>query len=52
MGIKLNEGKQSRLDMTQSLTNLSNMAQKLGLELPNLEKAIEALNSSNIDQRS
>ena len=47
---KLNEGKQSRLDMTQSLTNLSNMAQKLGLELPNLEKAIEALNSSNIDQ--
>ena len=47
---KLNEGKQSRLDMAQSLTNLSTMAQKLGLELPNLEKAIEALNSSNIDQ--
>ena len=45
-----NEGKPSRLNMAQSLSNLSRMAQNLGMELPSLEKALEALNSSDIDQ--
>ena len=44
------EGEQTRLDMARSLSNLSQMAQNLGLELPELAKALEDLNSSDIEQ--
>ena len=44
------EGEQTRLDMARSLSNLYQMAKNLGLELPELAKALEDLNSSDIEQ--
>ena len=44
------KGNQSRLDIAESLSKLSSTTKKLGLDIPNIEKALDALNSSNIDQ--
>ena len=44
------EGKQAQQELAQSLADLSNMAQKMGLEMPDLDQAIESLQSSDIDQ--
>ena len=44
------EGKQAQQELAQSLADLANMAQQMGLEMPDLDKAIEALKGSDIDQ--
>ena len=44
------EGKQARQELAQSLADLANMAQKMGLEMPDLENAMLALKDSDIDQ--
>ena len=44
------EGQQARLELEQSLADLARMAEKLGLEMPNIDEALNALESSDIDQ--
>ena len=44
------EGKQAQQKLAQSLADLANMAQQMGLEMPDLDKAIDALKGSDIDQ--
>lgn len=44
------KGEQAQQELAQSLADLANTAQKMGLEMPDLDKAIESLKSSDIDQ--
>ena len=44
------EGQQARLEFAQSMADLARMAEKIGLEMPNIDEALQALESSDIDQ--
>ena len=44
------EGQQARLELAQSMADLARMAEKIGLEMPNIDEALQALESSDIDQ--
>ena len=44
------EGQQARLELAQSMADLARMAEQMGLEMPNIEEALQALESSDIDQ--
>jgi hypothetical protein len=44
------EGQQARQQLAQSLADLAKMAEKIGLEMPNIDEALKALESSDIDQ--
>ena len=44
------EGRQARQELAQSMADLAKMAEKMGLEMPNINEALQALESSNIDQ--
>ena len=44
------EGQQARLELAQSMDDLARKAEKMGLEMPNIDKALHALESSDIDQ--
>ena len=44
------EGKQARQQLEKSMADLAKMADQMGLELPNIDQALQALESSDIDQ--
>jgi hypothetical protein len=44
------EGQQARLELAQSMADLARMAEQMGLEMPNIDEALQALESSDIDQ--
>jgi len=44
------EGKQARQQLAQTMADLARMADQMGLELPNINEALQALESSDIDQ--
>ena len=44
------EGQQARLELAQSMADLARMAEQMGLEMPNIDEALLALESSDIDQ--
>jgi hypothetical protein len=44
------EGQQARLELAQSMADLARMAEQIGLEMPNIDEALQALESSDIDQ--
>jgi len=44
------KGKQARQQLEQSMADLAKMADQMGLELPNIDEALQALESSDIDQ--
>ena len=44
------EGDQARQQLAKSLADLARMAQQMGLEMPDIEEALRALESSDIDQ--
>ena len=44
------EGQQARLELAQSMDDLARMAEQMGLEMPNIDEALHALESSDIDQ--
>ena len=44
------EGQQARLELAQSMAALARMAEQIGLEMPNIDEALQALESSDIDQ--
>ena len=44
------EGQQARLELAQSMADLARMAEQIGLEMPNIDDALQALESSDIDQ--
>ena len=44
------EGQQARQELAQSMAALARMAEQIGLEMPNIDEALQALESSNIDQ--
>ena len=44
------EGQQARQQLAQSMADLSKMAEQMGLEMPNIDEALQALESSDIDQ--
>ena len=44
------EGQQARLELAQSMADLARMAEQMGLEMPNIDVALQALESSDIDQ--
>jgi len=44
------EKEQGHRQLAQSMVDLANMAEQLGLEMPNLNEAVKGLESSNIDQ--
>ena len=44
------EGQQGRQQLAQSLADLARMAEQMGLEMPNIDEALQALESSDIDQ--
>jgi hypothetical protein len=44
------EGRQARQELAQSIADLAKMAEKMGLEIPNINEALQAFESSNIDQ--
>ena len=44
------EGQQARLELAQSMADLARMAEQMGLEMPNIDEALHALESSDIDQ--
>jgi hypothetical protein len=44
------EGQQARQELAQSMADLAKMAEQMGLEMPNIDEALLALESSDIDQ--
>ena len=44
------EGQQARLELAQSMADLARMAEQMGLEMPKIDEALLALESSDIDQ--
>ena len=44
------DGQQARQELAQSMANLAKMAEQMGLEIPNIDEALQALESSDIDQ--
>ena len=44
------EGQQARQELEQSMADLAKMAEQMGLEMPKINEALQALESSNIDQ--
>ena len=44
------EGQQARLELAQSMADLARMAEQMGLEMPNIDEALQALESSDIDK--
>ena len=44
------EGQQARQELAQSMAALARMAEQIGLEMPNIDEALQSLESSNIDQ--
>jgi|TARA_B100001245_G_scaffold228396_1_gene205628 hypothetical protein len=44
------EGQQARQELEQSMADLAKMAEQMGLEIPNIDEALQALESSDIDQ--
>jgi len=44
------EGQQARQELAQSMAALARMAEQIGLEMPNIDEALQALESSDIDQ--
>ncbi len=44
------EGQQARRQLAQSMADLAKMAEQFGLQMPNIDVALNALESSNIDQ--
>ena len=44
------EGQQARQELAQSMADLAKMAEQMGLEMPNIDEAMLALESSDIDQ--
>jgi hypothetical protein len=44
------EGQQARQQLAQSMADLARMAEQMGLELPKIEEAMQALESSDTDQ--
>ena len=44
------EGQQARQELAQSMADLAKMAEQMGLEMPNIDEALQALESSDIDQ--
>ena len=44
------EGQQGRQQLAQSLADLARRAEQMGLEMPNIDEALQALESSDIDQ--
>ena len=44
------EGQQARLELAQSMADLARMAEQIGLEMPSIDEALQALESSDIDQ--
>lgn len=44
------EGQQARQELAQSMADLAKMAEQMGLEMPNIDEALLALESSGIDQ--
>tara|TARA_B100001250_G_scaffold47229_2_gene36959 strand:+ start:5441 stop:7378 length:1938 start_codon:yes stop_codon:yes gene_type:complete len=44
------EKQQARHELAQSLAGLAKMAEKMGLEMPNIDEALNALESSDMDQ--
>ena len=44
------EGQQARQELAQSMADLARMAEQIGLEMPNIDEALQALESSDIDQ--
>ena len=44
------EGQQARQQLAKSLSDLTRMAEQMGLEMPDIDEALRALESSDIDQ--
>lgn len=44
------EGQQARQELAQSMAALARMAEQIGLEMPNIDEALQSLESINIDQ--
>ena len=44
------KGQQARQQLAQSLSDLAKMAEQMGLELPNIDEALLALEASDVDQ--
>ena len=44
------EGQQARLELAQSMADLARMTEQMGREMPNIDEALQALESSDIDQ--
>ena len=44
------EGQQARQQLAKSLADLARMAEQMGLEMPDIDEALRALESSDIDQ--
>lgn len=44
------DGQQGRQELAQSMADLAKMAEQMGLEMPKINEALQALESSNIDQ--
>ena len=44
------EGQQARQQLAKSLSDLARMAEQMGLEMPDIHEALQALESSDIDQ--
>jgi len=44
------EGQQARQQLAKSLSDLARMAEQMGLEMPDIDEALRALESSDIDQ--
>ena len=44
------DGQQARQELAQSMADLAKMAEQMGLEMPKIDEALQALESSNVDQ--